>query len=172
VRALCGVKLKQDRFLIGILVGIALLVVTSLGLFYSRRGVQDYGPDDTPWGVIRNYVLALEKSDFQRAYGYLHETADKPDFDQFRQSFLTLRLDTNDAAVQLGEVRTSGAEVTVDLVVIHGGRGPFNDVYRETARALLEKDDAGAWKIVTLPYPYWNWDWYTPRPEVELKTPL
>ena len=163
--------MKQDRFLIGILVGIALLVLIALGLFITRKGEQDYGPDDTPQGVIRNYVLALEKGEFQRAYGYLYDAQDKPDLEQFRQSFLTNRLDTSGVALQIGQVREVGAEAIVELVVIHGGSGPFNDVYRENTRALLEMDSTGAWKIVNLPYPYWNWDWYTPRTELELRTP-
>lgn len=161
--------MKQDRFLIGILVGIVLLVLIAVGLFIARGGEQEYGLDDTPQGVIRNYVLALEKGDFQRAYGYLYEASDKPNFDQFRQSFLAQRLDTSGTALQIGEVRLTGAEATVDVVVIRGGSGPFNDVYRENTRALLEMDSSSDWKIVNLPYPYWNWDWYTPN--MELRTP-
>lgn len=163
--------MKQDRFLIGILIGIALLVLIAVGLFLARGGEQDYGLDDTPQGVVRNYVLALEKGDFQRAYSYLYDAPDKPDFDQFRQSFLTRRLDTTSAALQIGQVREAGNQVTVELVVIRGGSGPFNDVYRENNSALLELDSAGAWKIVNLPFPYWNWDWYTPSPELELRPP-
>lgn len=163
--------MKQDRFLIGILVGIALLVVVAVGLFFARREVQEYGPEDSPQGVIRNYVLALEKGDYQRAYGYLREADWKPDYDQFRSAFLTRQLETTNAAVQIGEVRETGVDAVVGLVVMRGGREPFGDVYRESTRALLEKDGNGNWKIVNLPYPYWGWDWYVPRPETEIKPP-
>ncbi len=161
--------MKQDRFLLGILIGIALLVVVAVGLFLARPDVQEYGPEDTPQDVVRNYVLALDKGDFLRAYGYLHEADWKPDYDQFRSAFLTRQLETSNTAIQIGEVRATDEDAVVDLVVIRGGSGPFGNVYRESTRALLEKDERGDWKIVNLPYPYWGWDWYISRPEVEIK---
>ncbi|UCH59930.1 MAG: hypothetical protein JSV61_00225 [Anaerolineales bacterium] len=164
--------MKQDRFLLGILVGIALLVVVAVGLFLSRRDVQEYGSDDTPQGVVRNYVLALEKGDYLRAYNYLHASDWKPDYDQFRSAFLTRQLDSANAAVQIGQVRETGEEAVVDLIVIRGGIGPFGNVNRESTRALLGLDERGEWKITSLPYPYWGWDWYVPRPEKEIVPPL
>jgi len=158
--------LKQDRFLLGILIGIALLVVVAVGLFLSRRGVQDYGPEDTPQGVIRNYILALEKGDYERAYGYLHAGDSKPSYEQFRSAFLSRQLDTSNTSVQIiGELHETSEDAIVNLVVIRGGTGPFADAYRESTQALLEKDKQGDWKIVNLPYPYWGWDWYQPRPK-------
>ena len=157
--------MKQDRFLLGILIGIALLVVVAVGLFLARRGGQDYGSEDTPQGVIRNYILALEKSDYERAYGYLHAADSKPSYDQFRSAFLSRQLDTRNAAVQIGEALEMDEVADVELIVIRGGAGPFGDAYRESTQALLEKDGQGDWKIVNLPYPYWGWDWYQPRPK-------
>jgi len=162
--------LKQDRFLLGILVGIALLMVIAVGLFLLRPGVQEYGPEDTPQGVVRNYVLALDNGDYARAYGYLHEADEKPNYDQFR-SALTRQFETTTAAVQIGEVRETGRDAVVDLVVIRGANGPFGDYYRESTRALLEKNERGEWKIINLPFPYWSWDWYVPRQQVGIKSP-
>ena len=163
--------MRQDRFLLGILAGIALLVVIAVGLFLSRRQAQEYGAEDNPQGVIRNYILALEKGDYRRAYGYLPEADWKPAYDQFRTAFITKQLVTDSAALQIGETVETSQEAVVDLVVIRGAGGPFGDVFRETTRGLLEKDERGDWKIANLPYPYWGWDWYVPRPEVEIKPP-
>lgn len=96
--------MKQDRFLLGILVFIALLVVASLALFFARQETQTYGAEDTPEGVIRNYSLSLQNRDFQRAYGYLAGKEDKPTFDYFRQAFLSRQLDLSGTALQVGAV--------------------------------------------------------------------
>ncbi len=161
--------MKQDRFLLAILGAIGLLVVVAVGLFFTQRVPQDYVPDDIPLGVVHNYVLALEKGDYQRAYGYLQDTDKKPDFERFRTDFLTRQLDPKNTALQIGESQQSEKVAVVELVVIRGGRGPFGDVYRESTNALLVQDTAGKWVITSLPYPYWGWDWYS-RP-IEVPAP-
>jgi hypothetical protein len=153
----------RDRFLLIVLLVIAALAALAVGLFFLRQGQQDYVSDDTPQGVVRNYVLALEKKDFQRAYGYLRAGQGKPDFERFRQDLLARQLDISSAAVRIGETQPSGDDVLVALVVIRSGGGPFGDVYRESSSAVLARDEAGAWKIASMPYPYWGWDWYNPQ---------
>lgn len=164
-------KLKQDRFLLAILGAIGLLVVLAVGLFFTRRVPQEYVPDDTPQGVVRNYVLALEQGDYQRAYGYLQDSDNKPDFERFRTDFLTRQLDPKNTALQIGESQQTGEVAVVELVVIRGGgRRPFGgNVYRESTNALLVQDTAGKWVITELPYPYWGWEWYS-RP-IEVPAP-
>jgi hypothetical protein len=154
--------LGKDRFLWAILAAIALLAVLAVALFFLRRGTQEYTSDDTPQGVVRNYVLAVEKKDFRRAYGYLGEGAGKPSYERFCQDFISRSLDTSNAALQIGDAQYFEKEAFVALVVIRGGGGPFGDVYREQASALLVRDDSGAWRISSMPYPYWGWDCTTP----------
>lgn len=152
--------MKNDRFLLIILAGISVLVVASIVLFFTRRGSREYGPEDSPQDVIRNYVLALEKRDYTRAYSYLGEGENKPDFDAFRQDFLARRVDPTSAAVVIGEDLPSGDETVVDLMVVYSSSGPFADSYREPAQALLTLNDADEWKILRLPYPFWGYTWY------------
>ena len=57
--------MKQDRFLIGILVGIGVLVVIALALFFTRRDQQEYVADDTPEGVVHNYALAVFREEYE-----------------------------------------------------------------------------------------------------------
>ena len=59
--------MKQDRFLIVILGFILFLVVIAVGLFFIRQEPQTYGPEDSPEGVVRNFVLALQADDYSRA---------------------------------------------------------------------------------------------------------
>ena len=79
--------MKQDRFLTGILVGIGLLVVVALVVFFTRKNSQTYVPDDTPEGVVHNYVLAVLDKDYEKAYGYLAELKYKPTYEEFRRAF-------------------------------------------------------------------------------------
>ena len=58
-----GVWMKNDRFLVGIISFIGLLMVLAVVLFFVRQEPQDYGPEDSPQGVVRNYVLALQGGD-------------------------------------------------------------------------------------------------------------
>ena len=60
--------MKQDRFLTGILIGIGVLVVVALAVFFSRKDAQTYVPDDTPEGVVYNYVLAVLNKDYEKAF--------------------------------------------------------------------------------------------------------
>ncbi len=152
--------MKQDRFFLVILGAIGVLIVVAVGLFFARGGTTDYIAEDKPQDIIHNYIVALEKEDYQRAYGYLREAADKPDFDHFRQAFLTGQLNPTSTALQIGDSRQSGEDMLVSLVVIYGSRGPFGDIHRESSSALLVKGETGEWKIANLPYPYWGWDWY------------
>ncbi|HEY5670953.1 MAG TPA: hypothetical protein VIS10_13230 [Anaerolineales bacterium] len=155
--------MAKDRFLLIILLIIVALAALAVVLFFVRQGSQDYGSDISPQGVVRNYVLALEKKDFARAYGYLREGAGKPDFERFRQDFIGRELDISSVGVQIGETQPSGKDILVSVVVIRSGGGPFGDVYRESNSALLVLDETGSWKLASMPYPYWGWDWYNPQ---------
>jgi len=156
--------MRQDRFLIAILAAIAILVLAALGLFFVRQGSRTYLPEDRPEAVVSNYVLALEMEDYRRAYSYLEDGAGKPTFEAFRQAILLREVDTGRAALQIGEAHTEDGEAVVELTVIHTGSGPFADVYREPASALLVIDESGQWKIAMLPNPFWSWSWYTRPP--------
>ncbi len=63
--------MKQDRFLLGILIGIGVLIIAALVVFFIRKDSQTYVPDDVPEGVVHNYVVAVLNKDYEKAYGYL-----------------------------------------------------------------------------------------------------
>jgi hypothetical protein len=64
---------STDKFLIGIVVGIVLLVVAAFVITLARPE-PTYQVEGTPESVAHNYLLALQKEDYQRAYGYLSPT--------------------------------------------------------------------------------------------------
>ena len=156
--------MKQDRFLLGILIFIGVLVVTALALFFFRNGKPAYGAEDTPEGVLYNYALALQLHDYARAYGYLAEKDNQPTYNTFYQAFLTQQLDTSTSALQIGNVQTlSNNEAWVNVTIQNAGGGLFNTGYSSADKATLEKQK-GAWKITHLPNPFWGYDWYQPTP--------
>ena len=156
--------MKQDRFLMGILIFIGLLVSAALVLFFIRQDTQVYGAEDTPEGVIRNYTLALQKQDFQRAYDYLADKDNRPTYEAFRRAFLTNQLNVSSNALQVGSVQyLNGGEATVSVTVLYAAGGPFteNSSSIDTASLVQQK---GAWKLNYMPYPFWSFDWYQPIP--------
>ena len=152
--------MKQDRFLLGILIFIGVLVIAALALFFIRQDAQVYVSDSSPDGVIRNYVLALQKQDYQRAYGYLAEKENKPTYDTFRHAFLTNQLNISNNALQVGSVQyLGGDEATVSISVLYDGGGPFSQNWGSDDTASLLQQD-GAWKINYMPYPFFSYEWY------------
>lgn len=149
--------MKQDRFLIGILIFIGLLVAAALVLFFVRQDTRAYRPEDTPEGVIFNYVLAVQNRDFVRAYSYLAEGAHKPDYNYFLQNFQYAQMDS---ALEFQSTRVEGNKAWVELILHYMGSGPFDSGWSNSDTARLEKQ-GGTWKLVYLPTPYWGWDWYT-----------
>lgn len=153
--------MKQDRFLQGILIGILALVVLSLTLFFIRQGRADYAADDTPEGVARNYALALQKRDYQRAYAYLAEIENQPTFARFQGDFSSGQNNISGASVEIGAATIDGDQAAVAVTLIQAYGGLFSNVSRNQASAVLLRQE-GAWKISSYPYPYWGWDWYQP----------
>jgi len=161
--------MKQDRFLTGILIGIGVLIVVAVALFFARAQDIAYVDDSTPEGVIQNYVLALYKQDFQRAYGYLAEHDRMPTYDQFLRAFLSYSL-TGDETLRIDATTIEGDEAFVRLALVYRG-DPFSGGWENNDVARLVLQD-GAWKILYLPYPYWQWDWYqVPAAPVPEKRP-
>jgi hypothetical protein len=156
--------MKQDRFLMGILIFIGVLVAAALALFFLRNEKPAYGAEDTPEGVLYNYALALQLHDYERAYGYLAEKDNKPTYNAFRQAFLTRQLDTGTSALQIGNVEMlESGEAWVSVTIQFAGNGLFNNGWSNNDKGTLVKQK-GAWKITYLPNPYWGWDWYQPTP--------
>lgn len=63
----------SDKFLIGIIVGIVLLVVVAL-IVAMNNPDDTYQDLNTPESVVHDYLLALQKEDYSKAYSYLSST--------------------------------------------------------------------------------------------------
>jgi len=157
--------MKQDRFLTGILVGIGLLVVVALAVFFTRKDGQTYISDDTPEGVVHNYVLATLNRDYEKAYGYLADLDYKPTYADFRRAFLNGEVNPQNQAVDIGVSDIVGDTATVELQLVSNASDPFSTEYRNMQTADLVKQD-GAWKLTLMPqYNFWGYNWYVAPPK-------
>ena len=152
--------MKQDRFLTGILIGIATLVVIALVVFFLRQNSQSYVSEGTPEGVVHNYVLAALNGDYEKAYGYLADLDNKPTYEQFRDAFITGAVNPNNSAVDLGNSEVSGETASVEVALIYNPSDPFSTGYRDVQRAILVRE-GDAWKLSSMPcYYFWDCSWY------------
>jgi hypothetical protein len=157
--------MKQDRFLTGILIGIGVLVIAALAVFFTRRDVQTYVADDTPEGVVHNYVVAVLEKDYEKAYGYLADLDHKPEYNEFRQAFLNGMVNPENSAVDIGETELFDDEAYVEVALVHNPSDPFSTGYRDVQRAGLVLQN-GAWKLTSMPtYYFWEYNWYQEPPK-------
>lgn len=158
--------MRQDRFLTGILIGIALLIVAALIVFFSRRDQGNYVAENTPEGVVHNYVLAVLRKDYQKAYGYLADLDNKPTYPQFRQAFAVGRLSPGSSGIKIGATTVTANDATVEVDTVNAPSDPFSSGYTSPGSAQLVRQN-GAWKISSMPmYNLWDYSWYQPGPKV------
>ncbi|HLB50476.1 MAG TPA: hypothetical protein VJL59_25930 [Anaerolineales bacterium] len=155
---------STDKFLIGIVGGVILLIVVAFAVAFLRPK-PTYLPDDTPEGVAHNYLFALQQKDYARAYGYL-----SPTISGYPKSAEVFADDVNDYSWYFGEasntLQVESSSITGDRAVVlvretvfYEG-GLFNSSqYANTFEMTLRRDaKSGAWKIVESDS-YWAWCW-------------
>lgn len=152
--------MKKDRFLLAILAAIGVLIAVALALFFLRRDSQDYVDANDPSSVVRNYVLAMQKGDFERAYALLAETDRLPDLLSFEVDTLTRKREIDRLTVLLGNTQQSERKAVVTVTVVYPSDSPFSSSWRDVSSALVVQDEQGNWKIVQMPYPFWQANWY------------
>lgn len=163
--------MKSDRFLTSILVGIAVLAVLAVVLFFVRQGGQAYTGDNSPQGVVQDYLLAVSQDNFDLAYQSLAQMSPMPTLAQFQQYFLNSRQSTAGVSVQVGETSVAGDQASVMMVFIQPDSSPFGTASHLQQMASLTRQN-GAWKITQMPYPFWDYSWAQPIPAGKPVQPL
>ncbi len=156
--------MKQDKFLTGILIGIGVLILLALGLFFLRQDKREYVADTSPEGVVHNYVLAVLNKDYQRAYGYLADIENKPTYEEFRQAFFNGMVNPGDVGVEVVSTEINEDEAVVTLSVYYSNTDLFSSRYASEDRALLVEQN-GEWKLNSMPYNFWSYSWYQEQPK-------
>ncbi len=152
--------MKKDRFLIGILLGIVVLIVVALAVFFTRKDNLMYVDGSEPSDIVTNYVVAVHKKDYEKAYSYLADLPNKPTFENFKTAFINHSVDPASAGLEIGKAELSETTASVEFGIIFNPGDPFSGGYRNTEYGQLVKQN-GVWKISQLPYTVWAYDWYT-----------
>jgi hypothetical protein len=153
-------RMKRDRFLISILIGILILVAAALTLYLLQRNKQGYISEDLPAGVVHNYILAIDREDYERAYGYLADLSDKPTYEKFLITFSPGWTDADyRQGIEIGETKINGNQAIVELHILSDSLDPFYSGSQNADRALLVRQN-GVWKLKEMPWGYWEWNWY------------
>jgi hypothetical protein len=160
-----GVAMKSnDKFLIGIVAGIVLLIIVAFGVVLSRPK-PEYRAEDTPEGVVHNYLLALQQEEYARAYSYLSPTllGYPRSVESFAENVrrnswqFSRNRETDNLNVESSRLLGAGAEVTVRRMTFSGG-GLFNSGQQITTFKVTLSKYKGAWKI-TDSEKYWLRCW-------------
>jgi hypothetical protein len=156
--------LRQDRFLIGILVGLAVLAVAAAVAVVGAPQAT-YADDGTPAGVVHDYVLALQRGETDRAYAYLADREGRPSRADFHASYAVTGASTSRAWLQIGEATIDGDEAFVAVTVSTGSTGVLflDGTYDYEATAHLVRQ-GGEWRLLEMPYEWWDYSWYYEEP--------
>ncbi len=140
----------HDRFFKILMVGVVVLAVLAVAVGVIRQRRLAYRTDDTPSAAVYNFLLALHRADWARAYDLLADTSCRPDEAAFEEAFSGLTL----PQVVLRDEGQSGDRAWVKVEI--GSRGAYlgSEGVRWRENVALRRGD-GRWKIVQLPYPLW-----------------
>jgi len=156
---------KSDTILIWIVGGIVVLVIAAFAIALVKPKAT-YMADDSPEGVAFNYLFAIERGEYERAYGYLSpETKGYPEsVDDFRDdikdySWEFSNLDSSTALDVIGtDITGSRADVTMRVTYFREGDLFDSGQSSYTFDVTLREDDNGEWKIVNADR-FWVYCW-------------
>jgi hypothetical protein len=149
---------RTDRFLIGILVGIAALLVVAGITVAMLRQPAPLLPADTPGSTVQRFFAALDQQKYQEAYAFLSDSMqDKPTSDEFARYNLsqsTYRREQR-TRIRISDEQRYGNSANVSIEITHyTSGGPF-DSYEYTSNESFGLQLEGeTWRIVELPWGY------------------
>jgi len=154
--------MKTDKFLIAIVTGIIALVVVAIAVVLLRAPQsEEYLDTGTPDAVVHDYFLAIQRQDYENAYGYLpDDLSNKPDLDDFIREMNNAR--NQEAALSLGETRIGDVHTQVDVTITTYRRDGILESSSYSNRHtvfLRATGDGSTWTIIEFPYPYWGYNW-------------
>jgi hypothetical protein len=151
---------RSDKFLLGIVLGIVALVAVGFAVLLTRPK-PGYQSEDTPGGVVNNYLLALQQQNYERAYGYLSPSlAGYPrNASTFAQRVSLATGYGSSISLEVTRVSQQGDRATVTVVETAFSQGGLFDSnsYESTRTMSLERDQERWWITHSDSYTFWNW---------------
>ncbi|MGD8814458.1 MAG: hypothetical protein PVI78_08275 [Anaerolineales bacterium] len=151
-----------NKVLIAIAVGAILLVGIAIALMLFRPE-PTYRSEDSPEGVAHNYLLALQKRDYQRAYSYLSESLigyppNKTEFITVMHDSWRFRFGSDTSlSVESSEVWSRRAVVTVRKIRFFR-YGLFDSGQRISYFDITLQKNHDQWEIIDAE-DYFAWCW-------------
>lgn len=157
---------SSDKFLLAIVIGILLLVGISFAVIVLMPE-PSYQAEDTPEGVLYNYLLAFQRQDYERAYRYLSPTLENypADLEEFLDAIHsnTWQFDINaehPSSFNITSSKIVGESAMVDVEFSrYSGGGLFDSdlATSTTTFRLIPVDDS--WQIISGGYNFWYACW-------------
>lgn len=146
-----------DRFLIGILIGIGLLLVAAtISIAIVRQPAREL-PADSPGGTIQRFFVALDKGAYNTAYDFLSDSiSNKPGRQQWIGYVTNMRAYQQSDRVEIFKEEIKGEQATVQVRITRY----YNDGFPLSQGSYSEEQTIGlrleatGWKITGLPYSY------------------
>lgn len=138
---------------------IAIIILIVLLVTYVNENQAKYLQEDQPNGVVNNYILSLNKGDYEKAYTYLADFPNKPDFSKFQNLISQQENEIKKSNVIIGEVIQEGQTLSFQIIIRRNyeRNSPTNpNLYNNFGQLTMENGD---WKILSMPAPYWSEDW-------------
>ncbi|MEN9935479.1 MAG: hypothetical protein RLZZ387_2058, partial [Chloroflexota bacterium] len=154
--------LRTDRFLVAIVAGALLLVVVAFAVTLTRPA-PSYREGAEPADIAYNYVLALQRKDYPRAYGYLSPSLKGyPDSaDAFaadvQQNLWSFQPQAGTLQVEKTEALTEQAQVWLRTTSFQQG-GLLDSSPSTRTSTMTLRPETGGWKIISADS-YWVWCW-------------
>lgn len=155
----------NDRTLVGIVVGVVVLVVVAF-VAVRLRPEPTYREDGSPEAAAHNYLLAMERGEWARAYGYLAPTlrcypASAEVFaDDITQDAWLRDFDNVELRVESATIERDIAVVTVRESRFWTG-GLFQSSQTTSSFEMKLQRTADGWRIERSDR-FWWWNWSDP----------
>lgn len=161
---------QPDLFLVGIITAVVLLILLAIFLVWQTPSTAEYQAEDSPEGIAHNYLLALQREEYERAYGYL--SPNLPGYPPSAEAFFTdvhrwcFRDSERTAPLAVVDSDMVGqrAVVTISETIYHRRDGLLDfgrDYYQRLIDVSLEQID-GRWYIQHSDR-CWSYDWDDPE---------
>ena len=170
-------KSGADRWLIGIVTGVILLILIALVTVLNREE-PTYVDDVAPDGVVHNYLLALQQEAYARAYSYLSPTL--PNYPVNAEAFYDhvrdQQIDFRNGGRRATAVRDvdyfgdNRATVRVEETTFYSGGLFGGDQSTSSFHVELARIE-GDWKLIDGDS-YWYWHPCWSSAEIECPLPL
>ncbi len=157
-----------DRYLVGFVGGIVLLVVVAIIIVLLRTD-PEYRLDDSPEATVHNYLLALKEENFERAHSHLSPNLDAypEDVQDFARGVRNLRWQfgqDEDSILTVNSSFITGDNATVEVnETIYYSGGLFDSGQSSRQFEMELQREVNMWKLVHGER-YWDSCWSDTKP--------